>query len=538
MSNKDSILVVDDELDFLDIISRILRAKGYEVETVPSGGEAISRAKERTYNVAILDISLPDTDGTELLSILLEMHPDIIAIMLTGYSSVQNAMKSLNCGAFAYLEKPLDPEYLLSVLNRGLEKQRLVFENRYLMEELEQHNRETGILLAVSQAVAQSLDLKQIIDSALERVAQALEVDASYVHLFEDGRLALGGYHGLTPQIVEKIKLIELNGDIPGRIFKQAEPIVITNTADHAEPTLATLAREGYRSCVGVPLIMAGKSIGVLGVATGSERDFTAREVGLLTAIGREISIAVQNAQLYEEASSARALRELDALRTEFLANVSHELRTPLAVIKGSASSLLQTDVNFDEQTWREFLQSIDKDADSLNRLVEELLMMSRLEAGALEVKKERRNLAEIVVSVRDRLERVAVKHKLKINIPHDLPSVMVDDGRIGEVLTNLVENAVKYSPEGSRITVEANPNSRDVIVSVTDEGVGIPRELHQKVFDRFYQVKGPKAGHRRGGTGLGLSICSGIVEACGGKIWLESESEKGARFSFSLPTN
>ena len=537
MREKDSILVVDDDLDFLEVIKRILRAKGYEVETAPSAGEAISKSKKRFYNAAILDISLPDTNGTELLSTLLDMYPDIIAIMLTGYSSVQNAMQSLNRGAFAYLEKPLDPEHLLSVIGQGLEKQRLVFENRQLMAELEQHNHETSVLLDVSQAVSQSLDLQQIIDSALDKVAKSIAVAASYVYLFENDQLVLKGCYGLTPQLAAEINQ-EADRGIIGRVFKQAEPIVIDKIDASAEPSLAPLAKEGYQTYASVPLIIVGGSIGVMGVATVSEHHFTDREVGLLTAIGKEISIAVRNSQLYEEASSAKALRKLDALRTEFLANVSHELRTPLAVIKGSANSLLQPDVSFDEQTWREFLQSIDKDADSLNLLVEDLLMMSRLEAGALEVKKERCSLTRVVDSVKDRLDSLTPRHRLNIDIPHDLPPVVIDDVRIGEVLTNLVENAVKYSEKGSQINIEANTNGGNgVIVSVTDEGTGIPPELHQKVFDRFYQVEARKRGNRNG-TGLGLSICRGIVEAHGGRIWVESEPQKGSKFSFSLPTS
>lgn len=536
MRDKESILVVDDELDFLEIIKRILRAKGYEVETAPSAGEAVSRTKERFYNVAILDISLPDTKGTELLSILLEMHPDIVAIMLTGHSSVHNAVQSLNRGAFAYLEKPLDPEHLLSVISRGLEKQRLVLENRRLMEELEQRNRKTSLLLDVSQAVSQSLDLQTIIDSALVKVAESMNIEVGYVHLFEDDRLVLKGYHGLTPEMVEEIKLIEVDGNIVGRIFKQAEPVIINNIAG-TESGLAALYRSGYQSYAGVPLTIVGESIGVMGVATRSEHYFTTDEIGLLTAIGREISIAVQNAQLYEEASSARALRELDTMRTEFLANISHELRTPLAVIKGSANSLLQSDVSFDEHTRRDFLQTIDKDADRLNCLVEELLMMSRIEAGALEVRTKRRSLARVIESVRDRLDSLTARHKLQVDIPPDLPPIVLDDVRIGEVLTNLVGNAVKFSERGTLITIQVNPNGKEVVISVGDNGIGIPSELHQKVFERFYQAENPQSGHRRG-TGLGLCICRGIVEAHGGRIWVESESGKGAKFNFSLPTN
>ncbi len=536
MMDKESILVVDDDLDFLNIIARILRSKGFDVETVPSAGEAISWTKARSYNVTILDISLPDTDGTELLSVLLTMRPDMIAIMLTGHSSVQNAMRSLNRGAFAYLEKPLDPEHLLSVISRGLEKQRLVIENRHLVEELEQRNRETGILLAVSQAVSQSLDLQEVMDSALQKVARSMNVDASHVHLRENGRLVLHGYHGFTPQVVEQIRLIALDDGVISTVFKQSEPVTISGIAG-TEPLPASLVNGGYRSYAGIPLNIMGECLGVMGVAACAERSFSPRDLELLTAIGREISIAVRNAQLYEDASSAKALRELDTLRTEFLANVSHQLRTPLAVIKGSASSLLQPDVSFDEPAWREFLQFIDRDADRLSHLVEELLMMSRLEAGALEVRKEQLNLGAVVESVKDRLDNLAAKHRLQIDIPDCLPQVMVDDSRIGEVLSNLVENATKYSEEGTLITIAARPADKEVIVSITDEGIGIPTELHEKVFERFFQIESANTKQKRSGTGLGLAICRGIVEAHGGRIWVESEPGKGSRFCFTLPT-
>jgi len=523
MSAKESILVVDDDPDFLQVIRRILGREGFVVAAVPSAEAALLSVNEQFYHVAILDISLPDADGTELLSSLLAARPDTIAIMLTGYSSVQNAMQSLNRGAFAYLEKPLDPKHLLSVIEKGLEKQRLVFENRKLVAELEQRNRHTGVLLEVSQAVSQSLDLEQIVAAALEKVTASLPVDAGYVCLWENDRLVLKGWRGL-------------DGRVAGEIGREIDGGTANLPAENS-PGRGALARAGYRAYAGAPLQILGESIGVISVASLEEHSFTEREIGLLTAIGREISIAVQNSRLYEQASSARALREIDAMRTEFLANVSHELRTPLAVIKGSASSLLQPDVSFDEPTRRDFIQSIDKDADRLGRLVDDLLMMSRLESGALEVRKEKRELAQVVEAVRDRLENLAANHRLSISITGEIPPVMVDDGRIGEVLTNLVENAVKYSAAGTAIKVEARPNHRGAVVSVADEGMGIPRELQEKVFERFFQVKHPRGANRRG-TGLGLAICRGIIEAHGGKIWVESEENRGSRFCFTLPAD
>jgi K+-sensing histidine kinase KdpD len=538
MKTSESILVVDDDQDFLGIIRKILEKKGYKIGTVVSAGEAISLLKKDFYNAAILDISLPDADGTELLSKILELHPDIVSIMLTGHSSVKNAVQSLNRGAFAYLEKPVDPENLLTVINKGLEKQRLVFENRQLVNELERHNHVTNTLLTVSQAVAQTLDLQEIIDAALEKVAECTGVEASLVYLREKDELKFMGHHGLPMKIIKDIpKKVSGTEGIFSNLIEQSGAMIIEDLTKVEETDLKFLIKAGYRSFAGVPLTILGENIGVLGIATDFNQIFSPNNVDLLNGIGREIAIAVRNAQLYEEASSARALRELDSMRTAFLANVSHELRTPLAVIKGSANSLLQPDVIFDDQTRRDFLLSIDKDADTLARLVDDLLMISRLEANALEVKKKQVKFSDVISAIKDRLDNLTVKHNLHIEIGKGIPPLKIDEGRIGEVLTNLVENAVKFSDDDTNIHVKATRDSKGVTISVADEGIGISPELHHKIFERFFQGDGRKAGRRKG-TGLGLAICQGIIEAHGGKIWVESKPGSGAKFSFSLPVD
>lgn len=535
--DKPSILIVDDDRDFLGIITRILGKKGFDVVTAATAGEAVDRLVERFFNVAILDISLPDADGTELITRIMEINPDIIAVMLTGHSSVQSAIKSLNRGAFAYLEKPVDPDSLISVVNRGIERQSLILENRRLMEELEQHNRVTNTLLSVSQAVSRSLDLQEIINAALDTLSRSTGFEASFIYLYQNDQLVLQGFHGLSKTAAREIPGEIDNGHILNRIFELARPESVLELTGRPGMELEFLSCNGYRSFAGVPLTVLAESIGVMGVATSFEYDFTPANIDLLSRVGREIAIAVRNVQLYEEASSAKALRELDVMRNEFLANVSHELRTPLAVIKGSANSLLQPDVAFDEETRRDFLVSIDKDADTLTRLVDDLLMMSRLEADALEVTRKKKHIAEVVASVKDRLDSLAARHRLIIRIPENVPAVEIDEQRIGEVLTNLVENAAKFSDENTEIIISAKEFQKHVIVSVEDHGIGIPAEYHQKVFDRFFQGDNRLKGKRKG-TGLGLAICRGIIEAHGGTIWIESEPGRGTRFNFSLPVN
>lgn len=222
-----------------------------------------------------------------------------------------------------------------------------------------------------------------------------------------------------------------------------------------------------------------------------------------------------------------------ERLNTGLLSYISHEMRAPLYSIKGFTTALLQPDVRWDKKTRQDFLKTIDQETDRLTRLVSDLLDMSRLEAGVLKLDKDIYHLAEILESISGRLAKITQDHQLEVIVPKRLPPVLVDGLRIEQVLTNLVENATKYSENGTEITIEAKTIGDWVMVSVSDRGEGIPAEALKKVFDRFYRVE--SANGQKKGTGLGLFICRGIIEAHGGKIWVESKPGKGSKFSFSL---
>jgi PAS domain S-box-containing protein len=231
------------------------------------------------------------------------------------------------------------------------------------------------------------------------------------------------------------------------------------------------------------------------------------------------------------------ALRQINQAKSELLANVSHELRTPLTSIKGYIETLIETDVNWSKVEQLEFLSSANKETDRLTFLIRDLLDMSRLDSGKMVLDKRSYLISEILDSASGVISVIAAKHLLKIIQATDLPPLQVDKIRIDQVITNLVENATKFSAQGSLIVIEVKAVNDTLVFSVEDKGEGLSQKAVDNLFNRFYQAERVVSGKTRG-TGLGLAICRGIVEAHGGKIWVESEKGKGSRFSFSLPLN
>jgi two-component system sensor histidine kinase KdpD len=270
-------------------------------------------------------------------------------------------------------------------------------------------------------------------------------------------------------------------------------------------------------------------------------------ETELFEAFCDQIALALERAALQQQAVHAEALRESNRLKDVLLGSVSHELRTPLASIQAAASSLLGADVSWSEAEQRELLESITSSAGRLNRLVSNLLDLSRLEAGVSAPQKDWHFIGEVVATILDRLDLAGLgqDHQILVEIPEAIPLVLMDHEQIEQVLTNLVENALKYSPAGSLIRIQAQTRDvaeagRELEVRVSDQGIGIPDSELKAIFDKFYriqQVRLPWAKTRPpAGTGLGLAICANIIHAHGGRIWAESQAGQGATFTFTLP--
>jgi two-component system sensor histidine kinase KdpD len=243
----------------------------------------------------------------------------------------------------------------------------------------------------------------------------------------------------------------------------------------------------------------------------------------------------IERARLRQESLQIEVLQKTDALRSALLSSISHDLRTPLASIKASASSLLQEDVQWSDEERRSFALAIEREADRLNRLVANLLDMSRIEGGALKPEKEWYPIDELIHDVLGHMQSIVLDRVVRTDIPDVLPPVQLDYLEIEQVLTNLLENAVRYTPYETPLDVSVQVEGDQMVISVADRGPGIPPADLEHVFDKFYRVLGRTPG-RPTGSGLGLAVSKGLIEAHGGHIWAENREGGGAVFRFTLP--
>jgi two-component system sensor histidine kinase KdpD len=281
-----------------------------------------------------------------------------------------------------------------------------------------------------------------------------------------------------------------------------------------------------------IPLVSSSKTVGVIGVLPGTPEGFFDQEQVLaLDSFATQTAMAVERALLSEEAQQALLKAETETLRNTLLSSVSHDLRTPLAAITGAATSLLEEDISLDLSGRKELIRTIYEEADHLNQIIRNVLNMTRIESGAISVKKEWLSIEEIVGAVLSRISDTLRERPLSIQLPPDLPLVPFDPLLIEQVLMNLIDNAVKYTPQGTPVELSAEFRDGEIVLEVADRGPGIPAGEENRIFEKF--VRGSTRG---GGMGLGLTICRAIISAHGGRIWAENRPGGGAAFFFSLP--
>jgi len=409
-----------------------------------------------------------------------------------------------------------DKEYVLTFAGLavvGLVISALAARARDQAQVAQRRQVQTSALYSLSRDLVRAGELTAIVQAITDHVAETFGREVAVL---------LPSENGLTPAAP------------PGFDLDANEIAVATWAFEHAQPAgrgTDTLPASGARY---LPLITPHKVVGVLGVKPPAQgARLTPEQTRLLEAFAGQAALAIERAQLAEEAQRAQLLEATEKLHTALLNSISHDLRTPLASIAGSLSSLRDDDAILTDEERRSLVRTAWEETQKLNHLVGSLLDMTRLEAGAMQPRRQLCDMQETIGAAVGQFSDALSGRNLTIDAPDTLPLVPMDPVAIVRVLFNLLDNAIKYSPPGSPIEIRATSNGSEVTVSVADRGIGIPAHDLVRIFDKFYRVRRPGT---PGGTGLGLSISKGIVEAHGGRIWAENRPGGGAVVSFTLP--
>ncbi|HTC20377.1 MAG TPA: ATP-binding protein [bacterium] len=415
---------------------------------------------------------------------------------------------------------PTDTQYLITLvvlLGVTLAISELIANARHQTEVIRQRENRTAALLALSRKLASIPEVGPLLQISVEHITGIFDCRVGILMPDKEGG-PLSVQAGQSPHF----DLKPLEREAAERAYKSGNP---TGRGTSDLPNLHTFY---------LPFMVSGDPQGVLSVETrDSARSLDPEQQHLLQALANQIGAFLKNTRLTEESQKASLQAETEQLRNALLSSVSHDLRTPLAFITGSASSLLDSDNHLGENARQELIQGIYSEAERLNRLLSNLLEMTKLSAGKVQLKKEIQPLEEIVEVAFSRLDKKLEGRRVRINFSKDLPMLPLDSLLMEQVFINLLENTIKYTPTGTPIEVGARVEGSFLRVEVADEGPGLATGNEKKIFEKFYQgsLGGPK-----GGVGLGLAICRGVVEAHGGIIWAENRPQGGAVFCFTLP--
>jgi two-component system sensor histidine kinase KdpD len=392
----------------------------------------------------------------------------------------------------------------------------------------------TQDLISLVVFLTMSVGISQLVGRARKGQAEAMQREREAIWLYELSTRLTGSLgereivhtiteHVLTTFQAEKVEVVvEPKGDSLAAAFSLQSDLY-TDDPEGAPAEKPSLV---------VPLQTATGLLGEIHVWRTID-PITPVEERLLRTFASQGVLALERARLAHADTRARVLEESDRFKSSLLSSVSHELRTPLATIKAAVTSLSSDTVPWDTEARAELLEVIEEETDHLNLLVGNLLNMARIDAGALQPQKSWNSLNEIVLDALNRIRLQTQQHQVDVDLPEELPLVPVDYLQIEQVLTNLISNSVKYSPENTVIRIQAGLYNEDaLIVTVSNQGPPVAEEHLQRIFDKFYRVTDAE---RVTGSGLGLSICKGIVEAHGGRIWAENLTD-GFAFNFTLP--
>jgi two-component system, OmpR family, phosphate regulon sensor histidine kinase PhoR len=468
------ILIVDDDSALLEALPEALRLRtaDLDVETCDSAPDALGRIAVENYDAIVTDIKMPGMDGLALLDEIQKLRPDTPTLLITGHGEHDLAVQALRRGAYDYIQKPIDRDYFVASLRRAIEKRDLARRIELQRLELERHSH------------------------VLEHVGDGVFVlDRDGVVRFWN--LAAEQITGIGHQQAVGTRARDLLGG-----WEEVAPSIPVAGAGRPKRQLARM----------LPFEFAGREL-------------------WLSLCG--VDVADATVYSFQDRTDERVV---DKLKDDFVATASHELRTPLSAIYGAAQTLRRPDVLDDDGVER-LIAIISTESERLARVIDDILFASHLDSGRLRLASEQVDVGalaqEVVESMQLNLQNgvtLAVETAMDV-----LPGVDVDPTKLRRVLLNLLENAIKYSPEGGPVVLRLAADNGRLRLHVHDEGLGIPRGEQERIFEKFYRAD-PNLARGVGGTGLGLYICRELVQRMGGDLEVESEPGKGSIFTVDLP--
>jgi len=484
------ILVVDDEESIRVGSKRIIAKMGCAVETADRGDTAIEMMAAKRYDIVLLDMKMPGTDGIDVLKHIMAKDESILVIVITGYATVEIAIEAMKTGAYDFIPKPFEPDQLRIVVNRAIEKVRL----RHETMRLERERRQT----------LSDLDMEK---SRIATILKVLPVGVMVTNA--QGQVVL-----INPAF---LNLMDLE---PG-----------TRPGEHISAYIEDAALRDL-----ILDISHGKHLDYEDIPP---YEFSVSEHRFLIARGRPV-LGDRNECLgaVVDLVDVTAMKVLDRLKSEFVANVSHELRSPLSTIHEQLAYVLSTSAEQVSSDDQHILARAKEKTKGLISLIGDLLDLSRIEAGTVCQEIKPVQIEDLVRSIVEFMETRAAgkKQTLSMELPDDpLPPMKADPLALESILGNLVTNAITYTQEGGQIRVKVEKAGLHARIMVQDNGFGIEAKHLDRIFDRFYRVKNDQTRYITG-TGLGLPIVKNLVEALNGNVTVESTVGEGTTFVVSIP--
>jgi len=489
LNTKANVLVVDDEMGIREGCKRVLTEDGYEVDDAADGQAGLQKVMLNDYDLILVDLMMPGIGGMDLIKKIHNMDPEIITVVITGNATIETAVEATKLGAYDYLPKPFSPEALSAVVKRGMEKRTLTREAKKLYAERSQR---------LLELVNERSRLRTIVGCMADGVLVANM----------EGRLVLWN--------ASSVKMLKSKGfDIAGEpleyyISNEQLITAIKEVLNSKDKDFSMISRE----------IPVQDQTVILMANIAPVRDEDGKILGAVTVL-RDIT----------------AFKEIDKIKSQFVSMVAHELRAPLAAIKGWLEVILSGEAGGDREQNMKWLQRAMDRSDSLLALVNDLLVINRMEAGKIAQKMEPVKINDVINKIIEFLKPEAEIQKVSIeaSFPEDIPAVQADVRDMEKLFTNLINNAVKYNRENGSVTIEGEVEGGFVRYDVKDTGIGIAKDQISHIFDDFYRADDERT-KKISGTGLGLTIAKKIVSSHFGRIEVNSEPEKGSVFSVYLP--